>query len=350
MERVNDPILFKCIHDFFVIYLPKQRNCSEHAIRSYRNGINSFLDYIKETKGIKLSQISFSMFNRDTLGGFLESLEASGNSTSTRNQRLNCIRSFCSYAAKVEPVAVNSYNSVLLVPIKKTETKNVEYMSLSAVQAFLSVPNPTQKNGLRDQFMLLLFYDTGARVDEILNIQVCDIRSSAGSETYTVILHGKGKKIRTVPLLNKTILHMMNYCKAFHGGYDSNSTDYLFYSIRNGVKIKMSDDNVRKLMKKYAAEAHKICKDVPLEVHPHLWRHTRAMHLYQSGMDLTMISQWLGHSRLDTTLIYAHADTEQKRQAIERAMQNNNPISELIDAERYTVSDDTILRKLYGLS
>ena len=74
------------------------------------------------------------------------------------------------------------------------------------------------------------------------------------------------------------------------------------------------------------------------------------MHLYQSGMDLTMISQWLGHSRLDTTLIYAHADTEQKRQAIERAMQNNNPISELIDAERYTVSDDTILRKLYGLS
>ena len=123
MERVNDPILFKCIHDFFVIYLPKQRNCSEHTIRSYRNGINSFLDYIKETKGIKLSQISFSMFNRDTLGSFLESLEASGNSTSTRNQRLNCIRSFCSYAAKVEPVAVNSYNSVLLVPIKKQKQK-----------------------------------------------------------------------------------------------------------------------------------------------------------------------------------------------------------------------------------
>lgn len=109
----------------------------------------------------------------------------------------------------------------------------------------------------------------------------------------------------------------------------------------------MSDDNIRKFLNQYADSARKICSEVPEKIHPHLFRHSRAMHLYQHGMDLTLISQWLGHSNLETTLIYANEDTEQKRRAIEKSM-GKNIISE-IDIPKYIIDDKDILKKLYGL-
>jgi len=110
----------------------------------------------------------------------------------------------------------------------------------------------------------------------------------------------------------------------------------------------MSDDNVLKFMKEYGIAARAKCLDVPENVHPHLWRHSRAMHLYQSGMDLTLVSQWLGHAHFNTTLIYAYADTEQKRIAIEEATSPMNPLREGTSA-RFRVDDDETLKKLYGL-
>ena len=109
----------------------------------------------------------------------------------------------------------------------------------------------------------------------------------------------------------------------------------------------MCDDTARLRLQKYVHRAREKCKDVPDNVHPHLWRHSRAMHLYQHGMDLTLVSQWLGHSQLDTTLIYAHADTEHKRKAIEIAMSGSGSDSSKLVV--YTVSDEEILKKLYGL-
>jgi site-specific recombinase XerD len=99
----------------------------------------------------------------------------------------------------------------------------------------------------------------------------------------------------------------------------------------------------------YGVSAKKKCAEVPDNVHPHLWRHTRAMHLYQHGMDLTLVSQWLGHANLETTLIYAHADTEHKRKAIEAAVPDDSPLKSFTNADRYTVSDDETLKRLYGL-
>ena len=109
----------------------------------------------------------------------------------------------------------------------------------------------------------------------------------------------------------------------------------------------MSDDNIRKFLNQYADSARKICPEVSEKIHPYLFRHSRAMHLYQHGMDLTLISQWLGHSNLETTLIYVHADTDQKRRAIEKSM-GKNIIGE-IDIPKYIIDDEDILKKLYGL-
>ena len=108
----------------------------------------------------------------------------------------------------------------------------------------------------------------------------------------------------------------------------------------------MSDDNVRRFLNDYARQAHKTCLEIPERIHPHLFRHSRAMHLYQHGMDLTLVSQWLGHSSLEVTLVYAHADTEMKRKAIEAATSKRD---DFINSTKYTLDDDELIKRLYGL-
>lgn len=148
--------------------------------------------------------------------------------------------------------------------------------------------------------------------------------------------------------MDKTIEHLKSYLEIFHSDEISYSEQPLFYVKRNGEKKKMSDDNIHKFMKKYSNMAHKICSDVPEQVYPHLWRHSRTMHLYQHGMDLTLVFQWLGHANLETTLIYAHADTEQKRKAIQKAMATQVPFMEE-GASRFTIDNDDVIKQLYGL-
>lgn len=203
-----------------------------------------------------------------------------------------------------------------------------------------------EKKGLRDQFLLLLLYDTAARVQEIVDLKVCDIRRG---KAPTVLLHGKGSKIRTVPLMKKTMGHFENYVKIFHPNENEYSEDPLFYSIARKNLSALDESSVRKLVYTYGNAAKKICPEMPETIHPHMLRHSRAMHLYQHGMDLTLISQWLGHAQLETTLIYAHADTEQKRKAIEQATPMDSPLKNRLNSEKYQVTDDEVLKRLYGL-
>jgi len=164
-----------------------------------------------------------------------------------------------------------------------------------------------------------------------------------------VTLTGKGPKIRTVPLSQKTVEHFRNYTRIFHSEPGCKPDDPLFYTTQYGEKRPMSDDNVRKFMKGYCENARAVCPEVPEHIHPHLWRHSRAMHLYQHGMDLTLVSQWLGHVNLETTLIYAHADTEHKRRAIEKAMCARDADSDKAAFSRYRLTDDEMIKQLYGL-
>lgn len=149
--------------------------------------------------------------------------------------------------------------------------------------------------------------------------------------------------------MEKTVRHFKNYMEIFHPDADSFSKAPLFYVERKGRVGPMSDDNIRKFLNEYGAAARLICPDVPEKIYPHLWRHSRAMHLYQHGMDLTLVSQWLGHAHLETTLIYAHADTELKRKAIEKATSLQNPLKDAYCAPQFDVNDDDVLKRLYGL-
>jgi len=347
MSKVADETLFKLIHDFLVVYLPTQRNSSHNTIRAYRNALEMLLDFIKQQNKIPLYKVSFRMLNEKSISAFLDSLEVErGCGISTRNHRLQCIRAFLKYAAMLEPTTVVHKNELFKIPVKKgAERKNVEYMSETAVKALLAEPDAGTRIGLRNRCFMILAYDTAARVQELADLRLRDIRLG---KTPTIVITGKGSKTRMVPLMKPTVLHLENYLSAYHNRESLLSERPLFYSIRGGVPQPLSCDGIRKWMREYGETAREKCREIPEIVHPHLLRHSRAMHLYQNGMDLTLVSQWLGHAQLETTLIYAHADTEQKRAAIEKATPKTNALQEA-PSSRFDVNDDDVLKRLYGL-
>lgn len=345
MNRATNELFFELIHDYFTIYLPTQKCSSVHTIRSYRMILNQFIDYLCETFDIKMREISFELINLSSVSSYMDWLSVSRHcSDTTCNQHLSGIRSFLSYASNVEPVVVKFFHEVQRISKKKSpKTTSVEYMTEKAVKAMLAQPNQKTNKGIRDLMIMVLMYDTGARISEILNLKVKDIYLT---EKPYIKVFGKGSKTRTVPLMSSTVEQLKRYFNIFR--YESDE-QYLFCTNIHGIDKPLSDNAIRKLLKHYAEMARAVCAEVPENMYPHLWRHTRAMHLYQHGMDLTLISQWLGHSSMETTLIYAHADTEMKRKAIEKANQNTIYAGIRADNSRFTVSDEVTLKKLYGL-
>lgn len=345
-DRKNS--LFSLIHDYLKIYLPKQRNVSSNTIRSYRKALEELLDYVKVHEQISLGEVTFEHMTTDVILSFLEYLEVEkGCSIPTRNTRFAAIRAFMDYAADYDVTLVVNLNKLRKIPFKKpANTTMVDYMSMAAITSIIEQPDATKTKGLRDQFFMILLYDTGARVQEILNIKLCDLQLGRLSK---VTLYGKGRKTRVVPLMEKTVQHLKKYLLVFHADSAPESALPLFYSVTHGEKHPLTSRMAQYILQKYGEQARQTCQEIPKSVHPHLFRHSRAMHLYQEGMDLTLVSQWLGHSQLETTQIYAHADTEHKRKAIAAATPQDNPLYSKLNSARYTVTDEETLKKLTGL-
>jgi site-specific recombinase XerD len=199
--------------------------------------------------------------------------------------------------------------------MKGTRTP-VSYMSQTAVRALLAQPDPKTAKGMRNRMILILLYDTGVRVQELVDLKVPDLQLQAKNPFITVT--GKGGKTRSVPLMDKTVSHLREYLKRFHAHWEE-ATEPLFYSTRSGVPHRLSTDAVAVMLKHYGKVARKTCSDVPERVHPHLFRHTRATDLYKAGMPLSYIAEFLGHVNVNTTDIYASADVEMLREALEKA-------------------------------
>ena len=276
MGKVKDEQLFTLLRDFLLVYLPNQRKASSNTVKAYRTTLNQFLKYTAGQKNIPVLSVTSGMVTYEMVNSYLDWLSAEKNAApATRNNRLAAIRAFISYATACRPEYISIASGLAAIGIQKNDRfAKVDYMTEEAVKTLLAEPDTRTEIGVRDQFLMIFLYDTGARIQEVLDVKICDIKVD---RTPTVMLHGKGKKTRIVPLMKDTVKHLQNYMKVFHPA--------------------------RLRIQKYAASAREKCPDVPLNVHPHLWRHTRAMHLYQHGMDLTLISQWLGHKQLETTLI-----------------------------------------------
>jgi len=313
---IKDSSFFKHVKGFLTIYLPRHKCSSKNTIKSYRETINLLRIFIQEEKNIPFVKITFDIFSYDLICRFLDWLKDKRKcSKTTRNQRLAAVNSFLSYAAIHDPALMALCIRVKKIPYHKTGQRRVEYMRQTAIKAVLGQPNVAKKNGFRDRFFMILLYDTGARVQEMLDLRLKDFQ--LGSSTPFVYLTGKGGRTRAVPLMGKTIKHLNEYLARFYPDGTGDNEQYLFYTTIDSCKKRMSEENVSSFIKRYGESARKVCPDVPPRVHPHLFRHSRSMHLYQMGIPLSYIKDFLGHSNINTTSIYASADITMMKKALE---------------------------------
>lgn len=295
---------------FFTEYLVNQRNISHNTIKSYRDTFKILLKYLQTEKNITLSKISFTDFNKEVIIEFLNHLEINNkNSISTRNQRLACIHAFCKFVQGEEPIYINNLQRIIDIPFKKAIYKTIEYLTPYAIKVLLNQPNLNTQKGLRDLVIMSLLYDTGARIQELIDLTIKDIRLDTPS---VIILHGKGNKYRQVPIMENT----KKLLKKYIDNIEKYNSQYLFESSKGK---KFTRKGICYIINKYAEKSHKITSSVPKKIHPHQFRHTKAMHLLQSGVNLIYIRDFLGHVDIKTTEIYAKYDTETKRKAIENA-------------------------------
>lgn len=339
---------FKLVRDFLTVYLPDQRAVSVNTIKSYRECLNQLLSYICDRNGVALGKLCFEYLSRETVESYLEYLEKKRHcSVSTRNHRLACVRSFVKYAG-VRDVSVQAcVNDLCTIPQKKVaKTAVIKFFSESALKSILEQPDARKKKGLRNLFFMILMYDTGARNQELLDIRLSDIHFE-GKSPYVVIT-GKGRKTRLVPVMPKTVDHFRKYVDVFHPEISFN--DHLFYIERKGNRSAMSPDCSEKFVKKYGTAAYNVNPKVPESLHCHMFRHSRSMHLYKSGMPMVLLAEWLGHAQISSTLIYANADTEMKKEAIMKATSKLNPLLSGETAYLEWEDDEALIRQLYGLS
>ncbi len=347
MERIADPLLYQMLSDYLSIYLPHQRNASAHTIIAEKTSLNKFMNYLCEFNNCSYFEITLEMFNYDNVVGFLDDLVRNqGRKASTGNQRLACIKSFVNYLATRKPEFIIKKMELLNVPLMRSQKSDeIKNISENGIKAILAEPDPNKKIELRDQFMMILLYDSAARASELLNLRISDVIIG---ETPTLKIFGKGFKTRIIPLMDETVAHFENYMRAFHFGKSKKSSDLLFYTIHNGEHRKMSHDNLSRCISKYATAAKEKCDEVPESVHPHMFRHSRAMILYHNGMGLPEISRFLGHVNVETTIrFYAKLGVEDIRQVMIKA--NAGKISNELLTKSYTVTDEETLKRLIGL-
>ncbi len=312
----RDDRFFRLVRDFLLVYLPKNRCYSPLTVKSYREALQLLRTYLKDDRGLAWTQITFDCLDHQTVTEFLAWLENTRHcSVASRNQRLAALKSFVKYAAQEDVSLTEAYTELCKVPAKKTPRAAIGYLSENALASLLAQPDPTTHRGLRNQFLLILLYDTAARIQELLDLRLRDLHLQ--DPVPCVYLHGKGAKTRAVPLLTKTVQHLHRYLQEFHRT-DDDPDAWLFYTVIKGQVGPMSSDTVAQFLNRYGTTAQEHCADVPDRVHPHLFRHSRAMHLYQAGMPLSYIKDFLGHASVDTTDIYATADVTMLKTALEK--------------------------------
>lgn len=343
--RLKDEKFYKTVRDFLDIYLIKHRSYSLNTQKSYREAINLLLLYFKTELGLEYASIGFEDITYSNITGFLEWLSKSrGCSPATVNLRLMAIRSFTKYAGILDSGKIYMQVEVGNISVRKTPGKVVEFLTAPALETLFEQPNRFKTNGYRDFCFMRLMYDTAARCQELVDVKIHDL--SIQNSHATICLTGKGNKLRIVPISPSVVELLKTYLDKAHPTEQRQSDDYLFFTTHHGRKSRMSTDAVNLFMKKYGEMARQTCPEVPERVHPHQLRHSRAMHLYRAGMPLVLLSEFLGHADINTTRIYAWADTEMKRQAIQKVSGDTGRIH----IEPIWVNDEEMIKRLYGLA
>lgn len=299
---------------FLSDYLPVQKNVSRNTVRSYRDTFKLLLLFCEEEEAVPVEKLTMKKLSPERIERFLDWLETERKSSiSTRNLRLTAIHSFFRYAQAESPEALYHYQKVLAIPIKKKHQAAVEHLSPEGIKVLLEQPDKSTPQGRRDLTLISLMYDSGARVQEIIDLAVKDFIPGGNP---VLILTGKGNKTRRVPIMKNTAVLVESYISENRLGLAHKANYPLF---TNRQHNKLTKEGVAYVINKYAVMAHEVSDKVPEKVRCHMLRHSKAVHLLQAGVNLIYIRDFLGHSDIKTTEIYARADAELKRKALENA-------------------------------
>jgi site-specific recombinase XerD len=299
---------------FLSDYLPAQKNASQNTVKSYRDAFKLLLKYFEEVEGIPAEKLEMSVLSKSKVLGFLDWLETERNcSITTRNLRLTAIHSFFRYAQMEAPESLFHFQKVISIPVKRGPKKNVAYLSAEGVQILLQQPDRTTSKGRRDLTLLSVLYDSGSRVQELIDLSVGNFILNA---TPILVLTGKGNKVRRVPLMENTSKLLSSYIYENRLNLPHKQSYPLFF---NNQHNRLTREGVSYILNKYAVKAHAVSESVPKKMKCHMLRHSKAVHLLQAGVNLIYIRDFLGHTNIKTTEIYARADTELKRKALENA-------------------------------
>ncbi len=297
----------KLVQEFLTSYIIGECNYSMNTRMSYSTTFHLLLEFMDEEKNIKPNKIEIESITKEVIVQFLDWLETHRNaSASTRNQRLACIKSFYKYVQTNELDLFDTCSTILSIKNKKVPNKMISYFTEEETKIMINYLNNCKD--LKKLTMICVLYETGARVSEFINIKLSDLILS---ENASITLYGKGNKTRVVPISQELVKIINKYLKEVYVNY---SEDYLFYSTHNKKYYRNSINKIINIL------VNKLSQDNPNffkgNYHPHSFRHSKATHLYNNGTPLLYVKEFLGHSTLSSTEIYATPDSKKQREEI----------------------------------
>lgn len=340
MKKSNKNLFFSFTYEFLEIYMRIQLARSVATIESYRDALTVFRHFLRDELKIRTDSFEFSHCTRDLILDFMNYLADKGNKPGTRNQRLAALKSYLWFAAEKDTTLQSIAISISRIKSCRNPQKDKPILDEQALKMLIAAPD-NSKMGIRDKTIMILLYDSAARIDEILSLRKQDLNINTDAPFIHVI--GKGQKERIIALTDMTCEHLRQYIYLYHSK-NSPTTDLLFYTSIKGVIGKMSEANVERFLKKYADMVRTEYPHIPDSVHPHMFRRTRATGLYRDGVDLSIVSRFLGHSHLETTRIYAIPSVEMVREAIEKV-----PVQLSDEKPLWDKNSDEFLAKMCGL-
>lgn len=313
---------------FFAEHLQQQRAMSPRTVAAYRDAFVLFLDFATSKLHRQPTAMQLQEITPALILAFLDHLERErGNSVRSRNARLAALRAFLRFAGRRDVTALQVVEQALNVPMKRFERPMVGFLSREEMLAVIGEPGSSWTSQ-RDHLLLRMLYNTGARVSEVIAIKVADVVLDGAA---CVHLHGKGRKQRTVPLWRSTVKQIRAWLK-LNRQFEPNSP-LLPNRDRNAMTRGNVAQRVALAVKAATAAQPQLAKR---SISPHTVRHTTAMHLLQSGVDITVIALWLGHDSPVTTHHYVEADLAMKERALARLHEPDAAV------RRYRASDSLV--------
>ncbi len=298
---------------FLSHYLGGQRDLSPNTIKAYRDVFVLLLRYCRDEKGFVIERLELQDINAALICDFLDYLQSQRHcSVRTVNQRLAVVHAFFRYLQVEEPEQLLQCQRILAIPLRRFIRKEVGYLSKDYLAVLLEQPDIRRPAGRRDAVLLSLLYDTGARVQEIINMTAGDVRLETPAQ---VRILGKGRKVRVVPLMENTVCLLRQYIDENILALPEQYDRPLF---RNMQGNPFTRAGVNYILQKYVKTAQESRSAFKQKVTPHTLRHTKAMHLVEAGVSLDIVRDFLGHADIKTTELYARANLQMKRAAIEK--------------------------------